>query len=295
MAITVPTGVNQLYGGEVLGQINAKLYEKHEAFNAGKIYVQSGFTDRFTIPVSESTYAFQAYNEDPSSFLSELKYSDVTMQLEIYQLLVKFNPKSLEKYWRPFQPTGTLNFSTLPPEVQSTMLVEIASSQQNYHADKDFNGSKANGDFYDGFITKLKSGGSDGGGSGTNGAALNRYSKARLIVESSGWTDVATKLKNMKTGIKGDAELRIAYSNPDFAWIMDALSYEVYADQQKAQTTKGVDYTQAGVKSFDGKPIIVQSQLAANTILGTYGATNTSSNLWIGQDDKGDGSGVQVD
>jgi hypothetical protein len=292
MALTVPTGP-----GEVFGQINAKLYENHAVFQAGLIEVISGFQDKYTLPISDSSYGFQAYSEDPSTFIGEFKTDDVTMQLEIYMMLMKFNPKNLEKYWRPYQPTGTLNFTTLPPNVQAVMLGEIAASNKNFHALNDFVGSKVGGTFYDGWLTKIKSGGSDYSG-GTNGAYVNRYSKARLIVEATGWSDVKTKLTNTKNIIKTDADLRIAYNTAGFSWIMDPLSYEIYADQQKAQASKGVDFTQAGVKSFDGKPIVIQTQLTEQVIIGTYGATS-NSNLVVGQDDKDKSDGisgsVQVD
>ena len=292
MAILVPTGP-----GEVFGQINAKLYDNHAVFQAGLLEVLSGFQDKLTLPISDSSYGFQAYSEDPSVYLGDFKTDDVTMQLESYMMLIKFNPKSLEKYWRPFQPTGTLNFPQLPANVQAVMLGEIAGYNKDFHALNDFTGSKAGGTFYDGFLTKLKSGGSDFTG-GTNGAYVNRYSKARLVVEATGWSDVATKLKNMKNIIKQDAQLRIAYNTTGFTWIMDPLSYETFGDQQKSQSNKGVDYTQAGVKSFDGKPIVVQNQLPANNIIGTYGSTS-NSNLVIGQDDKdttdGNSASVTVD
>ncbi|MBS1506041.1 MAG: hypothetical protein JSS79_05285 [Bacteroidetes bacterium] len=292
MALTLnPT---PLYGGEVYGKIVSKLFQTHKLYQAGKLYVQGGFKYKFSIPLSDPTYAVQAAAPTPTSSGS-LNYKDRVLALSDYMFYQEFNPRVLEAYWRPFQPTGPLVFEQLPADVQANMLMEIFGYLGQYHGQKDVTGSKSGGDFYDGFLTKIT-------------AASGDYANAVTVnlpgtISTGGTSGTAANVLSAFNAAKqaamfgGNPQLQIAYINrdADWTWIVSPQTATLWGDYQKInQVYKGEDPTGRGKMEFDGRPIIVQPNFPENTIFGTYMTAGTDSNVWIGVADTSDENTINV-
>jgi hypothetical protein len=284
MALTVPSGVDKIYGGEAVGLFAGKLFNEHELYKARKIFVRESFTDKITVPVSDSTFNVQDYAATPSSTGNAFTLSDRTMQLEKYNLYFEWNPLETMTYWKQYQPTGELVFAELPAALQAQMLSEAFASEGEYHAKADYIGNKTSGvapfNKYDGILQLVKNGAGryaqairkDYAPVGNNGTSGFTESSIKAILDA----EVASIIAS------GDSQIAKAYYKADFFWTMSPRTFQIYSNEQKAQSNKGVDFTQTGVQLHNGKAILVDPNFPDFHIMGTYGSDNASSNLQLG-------------
>ena len=87
----------------------------------------------------------------------EFKIDERVLDPKDIMVYIEFNPRSFEKFWRKYQPTGNLVFSELPANVQVIMLNEVlkqVGSELGYHF---VQGESGEGEeqFFDGILTRI--------------------------------------------------------------------------------------------------------------------------------------------
>ena len=126
------------YGGEFLNRLLTLVTTGNELFERGLIHMEQNVGDKYSIPRMQLSKILQKRVEQPTSENSKGQFTidERVLQPQDVMAYTEFNPRSFEKFWKPFQPTGELVFRELPTNVQEQMLLEIAKVAKNelgYH------------------------------------------------------------------------------------------------------------------------------------------------------------------
>ena len=151
--------IQTAYPGEVLDQILVKAATGNQLFEKGLIHLETNIGDKFYIPRMQLSKLLQKRVEMPKSENSkgEFKIDERVLDPKDIMVYIEFNPRSFEKFWRKYQPTGNLVFSELPANVQVVMLNEVlkqVGSELGYHF---VQGESGEGEeqFFDGILTRI--------------------------------------------------------------------------------------------------------------------------------------------
>ena len=112
--------IQTAYGGEVLDQILVMAATGNQLFEKGLIHMETSIGDKFYIPRLQLSKLLQKRVEMPKSENSkgEFKIDERLLKPEDIMVYTEFNPRSFEKFWKKWQPTGNLVFRELPSNVQ---------------------------------------------------------------------------------------------------------------------------------------------------------------------------------
>ena len=183
----------------------------NELFERGLIHMEQNVGDKYSIPRMTLSKILQKRIEQPSSENSKgtFKIDERVLQPKDVMAYTEFNPRSFEKFWKPFQPSGELVFAELPANVQEQMLLEIAKVAKNELGFHFINGVYGEGEdeFFDGILTRIAA------DSDTIKVTANKdtmLDRLRAV-----WSKVPAAMRN----------------NPNFCFLMSAGDLDRYDDE----------------------------------------------------------------
>lgn len=108
------------YGGEFLNRLLTLVTTGNELFERGLIHMEQNVSDKYSIPRMQLSKILQKRVEQPTEANSKGQFTidERVLQPQDVMAYTEFNPRSFEKFWKPFQPTGELVFGELPSNVQ---------------------------------------------------------------------------------------------------------------------------------------------------------------------------------
>jgi len=180
---------------------------------------------------------------------------------------LEFDPSDFEAHWQAVNLSDALLDRALPTTVESVVLQEVFKLNANY-LEKAFWQSSIGGtapfNKWDGMVTKMLADATVIPITSANYAAL---SAANIVA---------------KLGLVRDAIPEALIDDPNMKLFVSKATAKLYDDAQKAQTNKGVDITQRGIRLFDGYQVVALPGVPANTIIAAKGTASLDSNLWMG-------------
>lgn len=253
--------IQTAYSGEVLDQLLVKAATGNQLFEKGLIHLETNVQGNFYIPRMQLTKLLQKRKEMPESANSkgEFKIDERVLTPHDAMVYTEFNPRSFEKFWRKYQPSGNLVFRELPANVQTAMLNEVVKqlgSELGFHF---IQGEFGEGEeqFFDGILTRILA---DEDVVKATCEETSMIARLRAV-----WKQTADKVRN----------------HPDFTFLMSAADFDKYDDELTDLHHKGADPTSTNIPRFKGKRIAALNDLPSGVIIGTICSLDaTTSNLF---------------
>lgn len=262
------------YGGEFLNRLLTMVTTGNELFERGLIHMEQNVGDKYSIPRMTLSKILQKRIEQPSSENSKgtFKIDERVLQPKDVMAYTEFNPRSFEKFWKSFQPSGELVFAELPANVQEQMLLEIAKVAKNELGFHFINGVYGEGEdeFFDGILTRIAA------DSDTIKVTANKdtmLDRLRAV-----WSKVPAAMRN----------------NPNFCFLMSAGDLDRY-DDEITDSSKGKDPTGINTPRFKGKRIEGLADWPDDVIVATIASLDVDSNLWSACNLVSDTTAIKVD
>ena len=252
--------ITSAYAGEVLDALLVKVTTGNELVSKGLIRLEPNVSDKFNIPRLKTGKMLQKRKEQPveSDSKGDFTIDEKVLKPEEFMAFTTFNPRSFERFWRDFQPTGELVFSELPKHVQNTLLAELAKVVDFELGDHFVNGVFGPGEnqFFNGILTRIVA------------------DKDVLKVGAMCGT-MTDKLKAVYAQIP-----KALKAHPKLRILMSVEDADKYDDELSAQTSKGADVTTKNVARFKNIPIEVLSAFPEGVIVATICGMDLDTNLW---------------
>ncbi|MEA4949106.1 MAG: hypothetical protein VB068_05575, partial [Petrimonas sp.] len=153
--------INSAYNGEVLEKLLTRATTKNELVERGLIKLVPEISDKYYIPRMRTGKMLQKRKEQPvdEDGKGNFNIDERLLKPQEFMAFTTFNPRSFEKFWRPWQPKGELVFAELPVEAQNKLLEAMANA-----VDFELGGHFINGIFgddddhlFDGILTRMLS------------------------------------------------------------------------------------------------------------------------------------------
>lgn len=281
----LPMAINitSVYAGEVLETLLVRATTANELVDGGHIHIEPNIQKKFTIPRLKVGSMLQKRKEQPTEDDSKGDFNVTEKYLEPQDVMAftTFNPRSFEKFWRPFQPTGNLVFRELPPEAQNKMLAEMAKVV-NFELGYEFiNGVKgdAEGQYFDGILTRIVA----------DVDNVLSVADAAAITEDN----IITVLKSVVAKIP--KALKKANVKPKMKIFMSVANAEMYDYVLTEKPNKGADYTNMNPERFKGYKVVPLADWPDDVMVAAYASTEMDSNFWAGVDYVDDAEVIQID
>lgn len=255
--------INSAYSGEVLEKLLTRATTKNELVERGLIKLVPGISDKFYIPRMRTGKMLQKRKEQPvdADGKGNFNIDERLLKPNEFMAFTTFNPRSFEKFWRPWQPKGELVFAELPVEAQNQLLEAMANA-----VDFELGGHFINGIFgddddhlFDGILTRM-------------------LSDKEVINVPVG---TATKMVDKLTAVR-KAIPKTMRNNPGLRLLMSIDDADKYDDELTRQTSKGKDFTDKNPERFKGIGIEPLSQWPDGLIVATITGMDDDTNLWGG-------------
>lgn len=261
------------YVGEVFEEILLQLSTGAPSLQGGHFAVHNGIRKKKYLPKLTATNLVQARAVTPSS-QGSYTITEAALTPQEAMVYLEINPRDWEDFWGPYQPSGELNFRTLPPNVQIPFLTEVMNEVNEWLEPKIWTG---------------------------NGTPPQPYGiKTRALADAT-VLDVSTPITLTSGNIVSELERGWALvpeavkMHPDCKIFVSVASRELYRQAQQNQTSKGVDFTSGGLMTFNGRPIIPLVGFPDDSYIITYANTSQmGSNLHMGCDWNEDSKDVLV-
>ena len=230
--------------------------------------------DKYSIPRMQLSKILQKRVEQPTSENSKGQFTidERVLQPQDVMAYTEFNPRSFEKFWKPFQPTGELVFSELPTNVQEQMLLEIAKVAKNELGYHFINGVQGDGEeqFFNGILTRIAA---------DKETILATTTKTKQLERLRAvWAKVPAAMRN----------------NPNFCFLMSVNDLDAY-DDEITDSGKGKDPTSVNAPRFKGKRIEGLANWPDGVIVATIASLDIDSNLWAACNLVSDTTTIKVD
>ena len=262
------------YGGEFLNRLLTLVTTGNELFERGLIHMEQNVSDKYSIPRMQLSKILQKRVEQPTEANSKGQFTidERVLQPQDVMAYTEFNPRSFEKFWKPFQPTGELVFGELPSNVQEQMLLEIAKVAKNELGYHFINGVQGDGEdqFFNGILTRIFTDSETIKATTTSTKQLGRL---RAV-----WAKVPAAMRN----------------NPNFCFLMSANDLDAY-DDEITDSSKGKDPTAVNAPRFKGKRIEGLANWPDGVIVATVASLDIDSNLWAACNLVSDTTAIKVD
>lgn len=254
---------NTNYSGEVLNSILTKAATGNELVERGLIRMEPGISTKFSIPRLKIGKTLQKRKETPGAAdaKGDATYSERSLEPKDFMAFTTFNPRSFEEIWRPFQPTGNLNFAQLPAEVQNKLLEEINKTvdyELGYHLINGKYEETGDDNLFNGFVYRISN------------------DPDKVVVETAETTMVG-KLKAIRKSIP-----KWMRNNPRLRILMSVEDADAYDEELSGQDFKGTDWTDTNVSRFKGIPIEALAEWPNGFIVATLCGMDLGTNLWAG-------------
>ena len=277
------------YAGEFYDRWIMKLVFGFQSMQKGLMFVQPGIKKQGTVGLLDVGGFIQA-QQDPPKFGATATLAGRPLVPDPVMGYMEVDPSKFEQHWLAVQMNPKLLDRDIPKSFESVVVNRIIQLNLNFMDLIAWRGVKDNA----AIATALSSGlaPSDNNLIFTNGYIAIMKSllpSGNLTLTTSGTPAVALTAANIigkfdaiKAQILGNTDGPAAYNDPNFKWIVSYKTGSLYGDAQKLQTYKGVDPTSAGVKMYDGKPIVEVFGQYDDTIVGAVVSADETSSLWMG-------------
>ena len=274
MTLTNPN-IQTAYAGEVLQALLVKATTGNELVSRGLARIEPNVQYRFYIPRLQAGKMLQKRKEMPKLADAKGQFNIDERVLEPKELMAftTFNPRSFEKFWRHYQPSGPLVFRELPAIAQNAMLAEMAKVINFELGDHFINGVHGAGDgqYFDGILTRM-------------------LADDKVIdVESSEDTMIG-KLNAVYKAIPKPMR-----HTSGLRFLMSIEDADTYDDELTTRESKGANWTDTNAKRFKGIGIEALANWPQGVIVATITGSDLSTNLWIGVDTVNDVDTVKID
>lgn len=267
--------IQTAYTGEVLDQILVAAATGNQLFEKGLIHMETNIGNKFYIPRFQLSKLLQKRVEMPKSENSkgEFKIDERVLEPKDIMVYTEFNPRSFEKFWRKWQPTGNLVFRDLTPDVQVTLLNEVlkqVGTELGYHF---IQGVEGDGEeqFFDGVLTRITA--------DPDVVKATCDSESQIERLRAVWEKTADKVRG----------------NANFTFLMSSADFDKYDNELTDLHHKGADPTTTNIARFKGKRIAALNDWPDGVIVGTICSLGTDSNLYAGCNLADDYDCLQVD
>lgn len=266
------------YAGEAASSFIVKAITENVTVQGGHVYVKDGIKYKYTIPRWDADYEDLIQDRQATPVTKGTQnITGKSLTPADYMIYMEFNPRDFEAHWFQNQLDRNLLDTSLPVTLESSLVQEVIKRHSKYWNKQMWNGSTALSTiykYYDGLKAKATA----------DVDTLHTGSHATLDA-----TNIDDKL------LLGYAAIPDALKyDPDMKIFMGYAAYDLYSEWQIAQTYKGVDMTQNGVKKFRGLPVIPIPDMPANYFMIARGKADPTSNLWVGVNAMDDETYVQV-
>ena len=293
------------YTGEVLEDLLTYTAQENETYKEGLIHIKSGIQKKYTLPsvqLGEIIQDRKATPVSPSDSKGTYQFAERYLEPNDFMIYIEFDPRDMEQYYKPFQPTGNLVFRELDPKVQATMIRLLLERKNEYlnhsiwcaatttEAAKIATTSSAQGatseiganddagamKYFNGAIARML----------INAAATSGtedYKSGRVTVAGTGQfangAAVETELYNMWKATPPKIRKKSG-----LCVLMDYATWDKYDAYLSSQHHKYTDNRTENQHMFRGKRIIPLTALPEDTIIIGNFTTGIDSNLWMGVD-----------
>lgn len=289
VTVSLPAGVflegltitDTEYAGEVLDRFIAYASTMFDTLLKGCINVEAGIKKSVTVPKLTVSDFIQAHQETPTHGGS-VDVDGRKLVPEDFMGYLQFNPRKFESHWKAVQMNPKLLDAALPKSAESAIIQEVL---------------KLNGAYMDKAVWRavkdaaaIATAKANGLGPGDNNLIFNDGFQKKMY-EDDDVTKIGSPVALTDANIVSKFEAVAAgfstevYDRPNFKFMLAGANRENYKNAQKAQATKGVDFTQAGSMTFDGKPVVIINGMSPNTIVGGEASRGVDSNFWMGVND----------
>ena len=266
---------NTNYNGEVLEKLFTLAVMGCQIVDKGLICVIPNVTKKLSIPRLKTGKMLQKSKEMPGDRDSKggWNYSEHTLEPKEFMAFTTFNPNTLYNIWRPYQPTGNLVFTELPPNVQSTLLDALSKQVQFELGGHYINGVYGDDDdhLFNGILYRMEHDGD-----------VKRISTDE--------TTMIGKLYAIKAAVPETIK-----EHPNLRYIMSLQDWEDYDQELTEREHKNSDETSLNRKMFKGVPIETLAGWPSGLIVATLCAPDESGNLFAGVNLPSDEDVIQID
>lgn len=266
---------NTNYNGEVLERLFTLAVLGCQIVDKGLICVIPNVTKKLSIPRLKTGKMLQKVKEMPDwkDSKGHFNYSEHVLEPEEFMAFTTFNPNLLYNIWRPFQPTGDLVFTELPPQVQSELLNALSKQvkfELGYHY---INGVYGNTDdeLFNGILYRME----------------HDDDVIRVSTEAVSMID---KLYAIKEAIPETIK-----ENENLRYLMSMADWEAYDKELTEREDKNSDETMLNRKSFKGVKIETLAGWPSGVIVATLCAPDETGNLFAGVNLPDDENVIQID
>lgn len=273
---------NTSYDGEVLDELLVRATTGNDLVAGGHIRVEDGVQKSFSIPRLKTGQMLQKRKEQPKEADSKggWDYDEKKLTPQEFMAFTTFNPRTFEKVWRPFQPTGNLVFRELPSEIQNKLLSEMAKVvdfELGYHYLNGVFGA-AEGQYFDGILTRIIA-----------DTDVVKDASATELVDSNilnALRSITTKLpKPLKTlPLKNNVKIFMSVEDHE---ILDFVLTE--------KPFKGADYSSITTEKFKGYQLVPLANMPKDVMFVTYATAGLDTNLWAAVDLADDEDVIKID
>lgn len=271
MAINITTA----YSGEVLDLLLVKATTENELVSRGIIRLEPNVSDKFYIPRLRAGKMLQKRKEQPEDEDSKGDFTidERMLKPEEFMAFTTFNPRSFEKIWKKWQPTGDLVFQELPTEAQNALLGELAKVVDFELGEHFVNGEFGNDDdhLFNGILTRI----------------LADKEVVRIPAICGSMKDkLRAVYRKLPKAVRKSKNLRFLMSTED---------WDKYDDELTDQSAKGSDTTSTNPKRFKNIPIEDLAAWPEGVIVATVCGMDLTTNLWAGVSSVNDFDAIKID
>lgn len=272
MAIVIK---NTNYNGEVLEKLFTLAVMGCQIVDKGLICVIPNVTKKLSIPRLKTGKMLQKSKEMPTDHDSKggWNYSEHTLEPQEFMAFTTFNPNTLYNIWRPFQPTGNLVFTELPPNVQSALLDALSKQVQFELGGHYINGEYGDDDdhLFNGILYRME-----------HDSDVKRISTTE--------TTMIGKLYALKAAVPEPIK-----EHPNLRYLMSLSDWEAYDQELTEREHKNSDETVLNRKMFKGVQIETLAGWPSGLLVATLCAPDESGNLFAGVNLPSDEDVIQID
>ena len=275
MAINI-TG-NEYKGTIEQGAI-ALLASKAEALQRGLVYVKTGVRSDHTVRRISVQDTVQDYAPTPASG-GTVNVDYRKLVTGKYMVYLPFNPADFEGEWSEALLKGTNEFRELPDDLKLAMLNEVLKDQEQVLGQAMWLGDATSGTgiykYYDGLVTILAA----------DPDTLTVTSPVGLTPGN-----IISKLEAVLAEVPEPVR-----ADPNFCLMVNSANHRMYGAACRALDYKSIGPEQAAPRFFEDTRIEPMALFPRDVIVATIASDNTSSNLWLGMDDDGDNTNLNID
>jgi hypothetical protein len=279
------------YAGEFYDVFLSKILLGFETAQKGLVKIQAGIKKKATVGTFEMNSFIQA-SQDPPVFGANLDVGGRVLEPKEVMGYLQATPAKFEDHWLAVQMNPALLDRALPMTFESAVVDRTAQLSTNWLEQAFWKGSydgaaittalgaglgpaDNNLIFFDGIVKITK-------------AALANSNKIttavpvgfEAVVLTAG--NIKSKFDQLKGLIMASPDGPAAYNDPNFVFVVNYKTGDLYGEAVKAQANKGDDFTGRGKREYDGRRIVEVFGQHDDTIWAGVATRGIDSQLWLG-------------